>query len=58
MTTLCILGGVVVQDDVDRPPGGDLLLDLVEERDELLLPVSQERPHTIAVATTHMRVDN
>ena len=34
-----LMGRVVVEDDVDGPVGGDLSLDLVEEADELLMPM-------------------
>ena len=37
---LVLVGGVVVQDGVDLPPGRRRLVDLVEERDELLVPVA------------------
>ncbi len=35
-----LVGGVVVQDDVDQLPGRDFRLDRVEVADELLVPVS------------------
>src|ERR1700741_593665 len=35
-----LVGGVVVQDRVDRLAGGDLALDGVEEADELLMPMA------------------
>ena len=35
-----LVGGVVVQDGVDILPGGRRLVDLLEERDELLVPVA------------------
>ena len=35
-----LVGGVVVHDGVDILPGGHLLVDLLEERDELLMPVA------------------
>ena len=37
---LVLVGGVVVQDGADLPPGGHRLVDLLEERDELLAPVA------------------
>ena len=35
-----LVGGVVVHDGVDLPSGGHRLVDLVEECDELLVPVA------------------
>jgi hypothetical protein len=35
-----LVGGVVVQDRVDRLAGGDFALDGVEEADELLMPMA------------------
>src|SRR3954466_13091743 len=34
-----LMGRIVVEDEVDGPSGGDLHLDLVEEADELLMPM-------------------
>ena len=47
---LVLVGGVVVQDGVDRPVGRHLPVDLVEERDELLVPVA------LGVASDHRSV--
>ena len=47
---LVLVGGIVVQNGVDRSSGRHLPVDLVEERDELLMPVA------LGVAVDHRSI--